>query len=120
MKTLLYSLVMAGVLGFGSEASARVVVHVGPVHVGVGRVARPAVVHRRHVAARRVVRSAVRPVVVPAPQVVVPAPPAASVPAAEALHAARALRAERISNAIQQEVEERVEDALDEADASNQ
>ena len=134
MKKMLISLAVVSGLLVGSEAWARVVVHAGPVHVGVGRPAvRPVAVHRPvHVAPRPVVvrppvlRPAVvaapRPVVVAprpvvtAPRPVVTAPRIVTVPTpvpVPAITAADAtLRARRLLNAIHHEVEEAVEDAL--------
>ena len=67
MKTFLMTLTMACALAACSTASARVVVHAGPVHVGVGR---PVV--RHHV---RYVRPVVaRPVIVAPAPVIVPVP----------------------------------------------
>ena len=136
MKKMLISLAVVSGLLVGSNAWARVVVHAGPVHVGVGRPAvRPVPVHRPvHVAPRPVVArppvlrppvvaaprpvvvAAPRPVVVAAPRPVVTAPQIVTVPApipVPATTAANAtLRARRLLNAIHREVEEAVEDAL--------
>ena len=67
MKTFLTTLTMACALAACSTASARVVVHAGPVHVGVGR---PAV--RHHVRYYRPVVA--RPVIVAPAPAIIPAP----------------------------------------------
>jgi hypothetical protein len=113
MKKLLISAVVASVFFTGSWASAAVVVHAGPVHVGIGRsLARPAFAHRP-------VYAPVRPVVVrpPLPRPVIAAPttvvtPPAVTPAPVTGSAAAAIRARRLLNAIHAEVEDAVEDAL--------
>jgi hypothetical protein len=108
MKTLLISLTVASVMLVGSVASAAVVVHAGPVHVGVGVGRRP--IHPVHVHRPVLARPVVRPVVVP----VVP-PAVAPVPAPHPVVgvSARIVRARRILNAIQEEVEEEVQEALE-------
>jgi hypothetical protein len=118
MKTRFAILALVGALCAASSASAAIGVRVGPVRVGVG-VRRP--VYRPVVAPRPVVaRPAVvapRPVVVPAPLppvVTAPtevAPPGESLPVNAAKRAA--IRAARIRHAIDQQVAEAVEDALE-------
>ena len=88
MKTFLTTLTVACVLAACSTASARVVVHAGPVHVSVGRA-----VVRRPV---RYVRPVARPVVV-RPVVVAPT----FVPGAVLTPYQRYLRRQAILDAIQ-------------------
>jgi hypothetical protein len=105
MKKVLISLAALAALCVGSEAWARVVVRAGPVRVAVGRpVVRPAYVPRP-------VYVAPRPVVVPAPLPVVTSSTAVT-PAPIAPATAEAIRARRLRNAIHQEVEQAVQEAL--------
>ena len=68
MKTFLMTLTMACALAACSTASARVVVHAGPVHVGVGRpVVRHHVRYVRPVVARPVIVVAPAPAIIRAP-----------------------------------------------------
>jgi hypothetical protein len=120
MKTRFVMLALVGALCAASSASAAIRIGVGPVRVGVG-VGRP--VYRPVVAPRPVV--ARPPVVVPRP-VVMPAPlppvvttstevtaPSDTLPTNAALRAA--IRAARIRHAIDAEVKEAVDDALEQA-----
>jgi hypothetical protein len=102
---LLCSLALAGMVGFGSDASAAIVVRAGRVRVAVGR---PVHVHVPP-------RIAPRPLVyrVPAPRpVAVPVPAPVVVPSAAAREAARALRNQRVRSAINNAVENAVENAV--------
>jgi hypothetical protein len=103
MKTQLLSLSAAALLLMACNAKAAVFVHAGPVHVGIGHAAvRP--IHPYWGYAAPVVARPVTPVIRP---VIAPAP-ALSPTAAEI----RAIRAARIRNAIEQEVQESVQNAL--------
>jgi hypothetical protein len=107
MKTYLIPLSLAAALWLGSNASAAIFVHAGPVHVGIGRpVARSFYAHRPVYFRPTpvVVRPAApiyRPVLAPAPIV-----------NSSTLQAARELRAARIRNAIHEETQQAVQDAL--------
>ena len=113
MKKILISLAALAALCVGSEAWARVVVRAGQVRVAVGRpVVRPAYVHRPvYVAPRPVVVPAPRPVVVPVPRPVVTSSTVVT-PAPIAPATIEAIRARRLRNAIHQEVEQAVQEAL--------
>ena len=131
MKTRIAILAVMGALWMSVNASAAVVVHAGPVHVGVGvgRPAhRPVIVRPRPVVARPVVarpivaapRPVLAPVVRPVP-VAVPTVAASTgvVPATgadltDAATRAR-IRAARLRHAIHQEAEAAVEHALQHA-----
>jgi hypothetical protein len=101
MKTQLISLTAVALLCVAQNASAAIFVHAGPVHVGIGRpaVVRPIHNHWGYIppVVARPVTPVVRPIIAPAPALT---------------PAARAIRATRIRNAIEQEVQEGVENAL--------